>query len=80
MPTTAPKRQRQASKAEAPARPNLRPSSEVRSVVLRMGKDYVAELDTLCEANKRSRREIVEILTREAFEEYQHDNTARIDP
>ena len=46
----------------------------------RMGLDYVDELDTLCAANKRSRREIVEILVREAAEEYKHDNTARIDP
>lgn len=64
----------------APKRPNLRPSHTVRSVVLRMGNDFVDELDVLCEANKRSRREIVEILTHEAFEELQHDPDARIDP
>ena len=67
--------------ATAERRPSApRPASEVRSVVLRMGKDYVEELDTLCDANKRSRREIVEILVREAHEEYAHDPSARIDP
>lgn len=57
-----------------------RPSNTVRSVVLRMGNDYVAELDMLCEANKRSRREIVEILVREAADELRAIPEARINP
>ncbi len=66
--------------ATARERKKLRPSSDVKSVVLRMGLGYVDELDVLCEANKRSRREIVEILVHEAYEEYADDPTARIDP
>ena len=65
---------------DAPARRNARPRNEVRSVVLRMGKKYIAELDELCRVNKRSRREIIEILTHEAFDELQSEPNARIDP
>ena len=77
---TGNRKKRAAKPAPKPTRPTVRPASEVRSVVLRMGNEYVDELDELCAANKRSRREIVEILTREAFEELQHDPSARIDP
>ena len=64
----------------AQERANLRPADQVKSVQLRMGLDYVKELDELCEANGRSRRVIVEILVREAYAELQHDPEARIDP
>ena len=64
----------------APTRPTVRPSDQVRSVVLRMGVDFLAELDELCEVNKRSRREIVEILVHEASDELKHEPEARINP
>ncbi len=58
----------------------FRDSKDVQSVMMRMGKDYVAALDELCVVNGRSRRELVEILIDEAYQEYQHDNSARITP
>jgi hypothetical protein len=45
-----------------------------------MGKAFIAELDELCSANKRSRREIVEILVHEASDELRHEPDARINP
>lgn len=61
-------------------RPGTRAAAQVRSVVLRMGKAFIAELDELCSANKRSRREIVEILVHEASDELRHEPEARINP
>ena len=52
----------------------------VRPVVLRMGKEFVAHLDRLCTVNKRSRREIIEILIAEASVEQQENQHARINP
>ena len=52
----------------------------VRPVVLRMGTDFIAQLDKLCDVNRRSRREIVEILVSEAAEELVGDPNARINP
>jgi hypothetical protein len=63
-----------------PRRPGTRPASKVRSVVLRMGTDFIAELDRLCKINKRSRRVIVETLVREAADELKGDAAARINP
>ncbi len=61
-------------------RAGFRDPDYVQSVVLRMGTGYVEALDELCEVNKRSRRELVEILIAEASAEYQADNDARINP
>ncbi len=58
----------------------FRNAADVQSVMMRMGKDYVSALDELCVVNDRSRREIVEILIDEAYQEYLGDNTARITP
>jgi hypothetical protein len=52
----------------------------VRTIVLRMGAGYLAELDKLCNANKRSRREIVEILVSEAALELRANPRAQISP
>lgn len=52
----------------------------VQQINLRMGKPYIDSLDELCAANKRSRREIVEILVSEAYEELADNPSARISP
>ena len=61
-------------------RPGFRDASCTRSVVLRMGEEFIEALDELCDTNKRSRREIVEILVAEASLELQEDPEARIQP
>ena len=61
-------------------RPGFRDASCTRNVVLCMGEEFIAALDELCEVNKRSRREIVEILVSEASVELQEDPAARIQP
>lgn len=48
--------------------------------MMRMGQDYIDQLDELCEANSRSRREIVEILVNEAWSELQIDSEAKLNP
>ena len=48
--------------------------------MLRMGLEFIDALDRLCEANSRSRRDIVEILVTEAYVELQEDPDARIQP
>lgn len=45
-----------------------------------MGTGYVDALDELCDINRRSRREIVEILIAEAHQEFTLDKNARITP
>ena len=45
-----------------------------------MGDSYVDALDDLCDANQRSRREIVETLVMEAALELKDDPAARINP
>lgn len=52
----------------------------VRQVNLRMGAPFIEYLDALCDANGRSRREIVEILIHEAHEEFENNAAARITP
>lgn len=61
-------------------RPGFRDAGYTRNVVLRMGEEFIEALDELCEVNKRSRREIVEILVSEAHVELQEDPAARIQP
>lgn len=61
-------------------RAGFRDPDHVRSVVLRMGEEFITRLDELCGVNNRSRRELVEILIAEASVEYQADPTARINP
>ena len=61
-------------------RPNFRDPGQVKPVMLRMGLEFIEALDKLCEANGRSRREIVEILVTEAWVELQEDPDARIQP
>jgi predicted transcriptional regulator len=61
-------------------RPGFRDATCTRNVVLRMGEEFIEALDELCEVNKRSRREIVEILVSEASVELQEDPDARIQP
>ncbi len=61
-------------------RPGFRDADYTRNIVLRKGEDFIEALDKLCEVNQRSRREIVEILVAEAFDEYKDDNSARILP
>jgi hypothetical protein len=52
----------------------------VRQLNLRTGIPYIEQLDELCRVNKRSRREIVEILISEAFAELEENPHARISP
>ena len=61
-------------------RKGLRPSSEVKDVLLRMGKPFVAKLDKLCDVNKRARREIVETLVEEAYGVWEQNPDDRIEP
>lgn len=61
-------------------RPGFRDMDYVQSVIIKMGTGYVHYLDVLCKANRRSRREIVEILVLEAAMELHNDPKARIDP
>jgi hypothetical protein len=61
-------------------RKGLRPKETVKDVLLRMGIPYVTQLDSLCEVNARSRREIVETLVAEAFSVLQDDPSDRINP
>ena len=79
--STNKRRQKKQRKPSTPlTRKGFRNSDHVKSVVLRMGDDFVDALDELCEVNGRSRREIVEILVSEASQELQHDKSARINP
>ena len=61
-------------------RPGFRDSDYVQSVILKMGTSYVHYLDVLCAANRRSRREIVEILILEAAQKLHNNPETRIDP
>ena len=61
-------------------RPGFRNADHTRNVVLRMGEEFISALDELCDVNKRSRREIIEILIAEASVELQEDPSARIQP
>lgn len=58
----------------------LRQKEHVKPVMLRMGDVFIDQLDKLCQANNRSRREIVEILVSEAYLELAEDPAARITP
>lgn len=57
-----------------------RDPKHVESINLRMGDNFVTMMDRLCTVNRRSRREIIEILITEAFEELEQDEYARINP
>lgn len=57
-----------------------RDQNHVKSILLRMGDNYVEALDKLCKANRRSRREIVEILVSEAEAELKLNPAARVNP
>jgi gamma-glutamylcyclotransferase (GGCT)/AIG2-like uncharacterized protein YtfP len=61
-------------------RGGFRDPDYVQSVVLRMGTEFIDRLDELCDANARSRREIIEILISEASMEYRGNKEARINP
>lgn len=58
----------------------FRKAEDVQSVMMRMSVDIVAALDELCATNDRSRREIVEILVEEAYQEWLQNPEARINP
>lgn len=61
-------------------RKGLRPKETVTAVLLRMGNDFVSQLDKLCEVNARSRREIVETLVAEAHGAWEDNPDDRINP
>ena len=66
---------------ETPRTPQgRRDPKHVESINLRMGDNFVVMMDKLCGVNRRSRREIVEILITEAYEELIQDEYARINP
>jgi len=57
-----------------------RKRGEVRPIMVRMGADYVACLDELCDINKRSRREVIEILVDQAHLAWTRKNDVRVNP
>lgn len=61
-------------------RKGLRPKETVTAVLLRMGNDFVSQLDELCDVNSRSRREIVETLVNEAYGVWKENPEDRINP
>jgi len=77
-------RRRKKTTIEQPSTPlkraGFRDPDYVQSVVLRMGTEFIDRLDELCDTNKRSRREIIEILIAEASYEFRTDPEARINP
>lgn len=58
-------------------RPGFRDDDYVQPVMLRMGTGYVDALDELCKENGRSRRVLIEILIKRAYEDFA-ENDARI--
>jgi hypothetical protein len=61
-------------------RTGAREQENVKQINMRMGVDYIQMLDELCETNKRSRREVVEILIEDASLELEEDPDARLTP
>lgn len=59
-------------------RKDYRARENVRSVVLRMGEDFIDMLDDLCDVNDRSRRQIVEAMTEKEHAAHAKDNKKRI--
>ena len=57
-----------------------RTKAEVKPIMVRMGTDFVACLDELCEVNKRSRREVIEILVDNAHANWAENPTTRLNP
>ena len=53
---------------------------DVKAILLRMGESYVEDLDQLCTINRRSRREIVELLIDIAINDLAKNPKARINP
>lgn len=51
-----------------------------QQISFRMKTDHIALLDALCKVNKRSRRDIVEILIADAYAVWSSDPTDRINP
>jgi len=49
-------------------------------VGFRMLNEHVGQLDKLCDINKRSRREIIEILVEEAHGAWEDNHNDRINP
>lgn len=52
----------------------------VKSIAMRMTIPFIEELDELCYVNHRSRRQIMEMLIHEAYEEFRINPAARITP
>ncbi len=61
-------------------RGQFRNPNYVRPIVVRMGKPFVKKLDILCKTNKRSRREIIELLINKAAFDLHQDPADRIVP
>ena len=57
-----------------------RKKEDIKPIMVRMGTDFVACLDDLCEANKRSRREVIEILVDQAHADWSEDPAKRLNP
>jgi len=58
--------------------PLKRDPKTVQAILLRMGKPRIRELDRLAKVNKRSRREVVEMLVNEAIIELNKYPDARL--
>lgn len=65
---------------ESPQRARTRDPDYVESILLCMGTSFIDALDILCDANNRSRRELVEILINYAYIEFQKNPHTRITP
>ena len=57
-----------------------RKKEDIKPIMVRMGVDFVACLDDLCEVNKRSRREVIEILVDQAHAEWSENPDERLNP
>ena len=58
----------------------FRDPAHIKGVYLKMGTPFLDALDELAKINSRSRREVVEILIAQAYEELQYDDTVRLIP
>lgn len=61
-------------------RGNYRDPNYVQAIVVRMGKPFIKRLDSLCKANGRSRREVIELLINKAAFDLHQDPSDRIEP
>lgn len=67
------------NKKGKPGRPG-RDQNKVKPIQVRMGSDYIKMFDHICKVNKRSRREIMEMLIEDEARALKADPSTRITP